>query len=126
MKQMFVYTAIATHSTSMDELIGHITTSFTKVKKGLPKLKTLNTKAEVAFVTDIEYLKGGDVTVARIFSDTAWADFLYYQELGLEYEYEFKPHITLCKGNHADKYNHLIGESVIMGEAYIGFLELDK
>lgn len=126
MKQMFVYTATKTHSTNQAELNGHITTSFTAVKKGLPKLHTLNQKTEIAFVTEIEYFPGADVTVARVGSDTAWVAFLYYKELGLEYEHEFKPHITLCKGNYVTLYRHLVGESVIIGDSYIGFLELDK
>ena len=126
MKQMFVYTAIATHSTGVDVLNGHVTTSFTPLNGDTPKLKTQNTRAEVAYVSRVEYFPKADVTVALVESETAWEDYDYYQRIGFTYDHEFRPHITLRKGDCVKEYEHLAGELVVMGEAYIGFLELNK
>lgn len=122
MKSVYMYTAITTHS-NFHELVGHITTSFTKVNRKLPKIFPRTVEQEVVTVSNVVYWKDSNVTVALVPSEAARIEYQLYKNLGLDYEYEFIPHVTLCPGNLVEEYKDLIGKEVHMGYTYIGFIE---
>ena len=117
----FVYTALKTKSREHKELNGHITTSFMAVKGKMPKLSTCVNES-VATVVDIKHLVGGDVTVAVVDCHLANSRRSHFESIGLSYDYEFIPHITICSGNCVDDYQHLVGEFAYCGDEYIGFI----
>lgn len=76
-------------------------------------------------VEDIVYWEHVDLTVA-IINHTKYLqdrfDF-YSKELGIEYDYEFVPHVTLGKGNLVEEHAYLKGTDVDFSDEYIRFLE---
>lgn len=115
-----IYTALAVISEDTKELAGHVTTSFTWVgKKKLPKIR-LSSASQQCTVTDIEYFESANVTVALVDSGLAKLRHNVFIGIGLEYGYELKPHITLCKGNNVSAYYNLVGRKVVLGNEYIG------
>lgn len=75
----------------------------------------------------IEYWEGADVTVA-VLNPRDWAEARHvYDRLGLLYTgYEFKPHVTLAKGNQCNEvleYEWLIGHYVMTMDAVIKLKE---
>ena len=115
-----IYTALTATSDDTKELNGHVTTSFTWVKsKRLPKIR-LSTASQQAIVTGIEYFESANVTVALVESSLAHLRHEVFTTLGLEYEYELNPHITLCNGNKVNDYLHLMGRKVLLGNEYVG------
>jgi hypothetical protein len=78
-------------------------------------------------VMSIEYWEGADVTVA-VLNPRDWAEARHvYDRLGLTYAgYDFKPHVTLAKGNQCNEvaeYEWLIGHYVLTLDAYIQLKE---
>ncbi len=94
----------------------HVTLAFmqpTRTKKASTTQNTGN-----GTVIDIVYWENCDLTVALIQSDFVMQRFQYWQSLGYSYEYEFKPHFTLAKGNCVDYYSYLISKEIVLGEEY--------
>lgn len=121
MSECYVYTALKTKSRNYEALNGHITTSFMNVAGKMPKIRTHVTES-VATVTAIEHFKEADVTVAIVDCWLAHRDRERYEAIGLTYEHEFIPHITICKGNKVDDHQVLIGKHAYVGSEYIGFV----
>lgn len=121
MSNVFVYTALKTKCKEHKELNGHITTSFMKVEGKMPKLTTCVNES-IATVVEIKYLEGGNVTVAVVDCHLAHSRRKHFNDLGLTYDYEFIPHITLCSGNKVVDFSHLVGEFAYCGDEYIGFI----
>lgn len=117
-----VYTAVKTYHPEYDELCGHITTSFTELSKDTPKIMLFNNGSTLGKVTHIEYFPTGNVTVAIIDSERVNEIHADKLKMGLSYQLEFKPHITIGKGNHVDDHRHLVGAIVSIGYEYIGFV----
>ncbi|MGL5015223.1 MAG: hypothetical protein ACRC6V_13190 [Bacteroidales bacterium] len=46
----------------------------------------------------------------------------HFNDIGLTYDYEFIPHITLCSGNKVGDFSHFMGEFAYCGDEYIGFI----
>lgn len=75
----------------------------------------------------IEYWEGADVTVA-VLNERDWAEARHvYDRLGLLYTgYEFKPHVTLAKGNQCnevEEYEWLVGHYVQVDDVTIKLKE---
>ena len=124
MTDIFIYTALKTQGVNNVLLDGHITTSFTKVDRKLPKLN-LGRKTGEGYVQDVVHFPEADVTAALVVCAAAKNAHNHYMREGFEYPYEFKPHITLDRGDKAEQYKKqgLVGESFeIIGE-YAGFVE---
>lgn len=77
------------------------------------------------FVRDIVHFPGADVTVAIVM--TALEMLVIKARLhdaGWTYDdYEWRPHITLCKGNTPEEYAHLIGCEVTLTDLSIRLKE---
>lgn len=77
------------------------------------------------FVRDIAYFPEADVTVAIVMISTEMR--LIKEHLhgaGWIYaDYEWQPHITLCKGNTPEEYTHLIGCDVTLTDLSIRLKE---
>lgn len=123
------YTALEVQSLALQKLgvkNPHITTSFTPVVGKLPKIKSehflLPWDLCVAKVTDIKYWEKADVTVALVTAPSAPIHNKKMMELGLTYEHEFIPHITLCKGNDVAKYESLVGTYCDIIDVYCGHI----
>lgn len=124
MTDIFIYTALKTQGVNNVLLDGHITTSFTKVDRKLHKLE-LGRKTGEGYVQDVVHFPEADVTVALVVCAAAKNAHTHYLREGFEYPYEFKPHITLARGNQVDslKRQGVVGMSFeIIGE-YVGFVE---
>lgn len=121
MSNVFVYTALKTKCKEHKELNGHITTSFMKVEGKMPKLTTCVNES-IATVAEIKYLEDGNVTVAVVDCHLAYSRHNHFNDIGLTYDYEFIPHITLCSGNKVGDFSHLVGEFAYCGDEYIGFI----
>lgn len=117
----FVYTAVKTYSEKFKELDGHITTSFTKIDSSTPKI-TLQDVNSFCVISSIKYLPHGNVTVAVINSLEILEVHAQKMSMGFNYDYDFIPHITLCRGDSSDKYDYLIGEQVKLKNEYAGFI----
>lgn len=75
----------------------------------------------------IEYWEGADVTVA-VLNPRDWAEARQvYDRLGLLYtDYEFKPHVTLAKGNQCnevEEFEWLVGHYVLVDDAVLKLKE---
>lgn len=75
----------------------------------------------------IEYWEGADVTVA-VLNPRDWAEARQvYDRLGLLYtDYEFKPHVTLAKGNQCnevEEFEWLVGHYVLVNDAVLKLKE---
>lgn len=116
-----VYTAFKTMSPNYKCLNGHITTSFTNCTRKLQKISTSNVACS-GVVVAVEYWAEPNVTVARIDSDQVVKRHNELMELGLDYGYEFKPHITICEDDLADSVQGLVGATVIICDEYVGVL----
>ena len=120
MTDVFIYTALKTQGVNNVLLYGHITTSFTKVNRKLHKLE-LGRKTGEGYVQDVVHFPETDVMAAK-------NAHIHYLREGFEYPYEFKPHITLARGNQGDslKRQGVVGMSFeIIGE-YAGFVEKES
>lgn len=75
----------------------------------------------------IEYWEGADVTVA-VLNERDWKEARHvYDGLGLLYNgYDFKPHVTLAKGNQCnevEEYEWLVGHYVLINDVTIKLKE---
>lgn len=72
----------------------------------------------------IEYWEGEDVTVA-VLNERDWNEARQvYDRLGLLYNgYDFKPHVTLAKGNEVEEYEWLVGHYVLINDVTIKLKE---
>ena len=95
---------------------GHITLSFCDVQKA-GKFQTTDS-SQLACVYAIEYWGRVNLTVALVDSPLAWERFEYWSGLGYTYDLEFIPHITLGEGDLTKKYEHLIGEAMLIDGEY--------
>lgn len=121
MSKCYLYTALKTKSRDHDVLNGHITTSFMQIEGKMPKIRT-HVEESIAIVTNIEYFNGADVTVAIVDCWLAHRDREKYEEIGITYDHEFIPHITICNGNKVYDHQTLIGKHAYVGGEYIGFV----
>lgn len=96
----------------------HVTTMFSEFT-GKGKFST-STEFELVPIKDIVFWKDAGVVVAIV--ESGLAEYLHskYTEMGYEYDYEFIPHMTLEKTNidTSEKYKHLIGQQIKLGEEY--------
>lgn len=94
----------------------HVTLSFGDVKDiSVSADQLAGPLPASSIVTSIEHFAGPDLTVA-ILDPQDWAEVReVYNRVGLDYkDYDFKPHITICKGNKVDKYKDLVGRLFIV------------
>lgn len=94
----------------------HVTLAFMEPTKTKKARNTQETGKATVF--DIVYWSESDVTVALIHSHFVMERFEYWKSLGYTYNYEFKPHFTLSKGNSVDYYQYMIGSDITLGEEY--------
>ena len=78
-------------------------------------------------IMSIEYWEGADVTVA-VLNERDWKEARHvYDNLGLLYNgYDFKPHVTLAKGNQCNEveaYEWLVGHYVLVDDVTIKLKE---
>lgn len=127
----FVYTAFRVFGLPPLFKHPHVTTSFTEVRPGLPRIELKNRTIRMK-VDRIEHWLDANVTVA-ILDDVRGELLEQHNALigsGLEYNYEFLPHVTLCNGNNTglftdDDYCPLVGNTVYLEDPYIGFVDRD-
>lgn len=96
----------------------HITTMFSPfVGKGA---FSTTSKSDNAVITKIEYWENSGVIVALVDCPLAFERYHFFSSLGYVYDYEYKPHITLeySNKNLVDKYSHLIGKKLKVGNEY--------
>lgn len=119
-----VYTAFVSSCDEAKELNGHVTTSFTWMEGRMPKLQTCSAQG-ICTVKDVVYFEGADVTVALVASKLAEDRHKVLTSIGLKYEHEYLPHVTICKGNKVVEFTQLIGINVMLHSEYIGFFTKD-
>lgn len=124
---VYFYTALRALATPYSEPSrGHITTSFTKVEGKMPKLESGNFILPwsicEAVVTAVEYWAEADMTVAVVNCPSAEKHHLDMVKLGLGYEKEFIPHISLSKGDTAKQWQDKIGARYAVVDVYCGFV----
>ncbi len=118
--KVFIYTALQCQSTHEPLIGGHITTSFTEANRKLPKIYPSGLKTK-GFIMGVEYWPEAKVTVALV--SAAGLDELHQRlrNAGLDYPYEFKPHVTIAYGeDKTSEYQYLIGELIGISGDYIG------
>lgn len=75
-------------------------------------------------VIAVEYWEGPNVTVAVLDPEQFKEARECYDRIGLTYtDYPFKPHATLCKGNHVDLLQPLVGKQFMNMDTYIRLKE---
>lgn len=75
-------------------------------------------------MTKIEYWEHVDLTVVRMRPIQPLVNaFNDLKASGAPYEYEFKPHITLCKGNQVEKWKGLLDCTAFLSTPYIKIKE---
>lgn len=122
--EVCVYTAFKTECHQDRRLNGHITTSFTVVQGKMPKIFTrpASYPRELAMVVAVEYWAKPDVTVALVESRHLLDRHIDLLEVGLSYEHEFRPHITLTRGDALTEYAGCVGVQVCLGDEYVGLI----
>lgn len=96
----------------------HITLCFCDANKRLGKVKTWHDSSSVA-VIDVQYWSNVDLTVLLVAYDGIVSErHEYYLSNGYTYEkYNYKPHITVAKGDKVSKFQNYIGKNLnVIGE----------
>lgn len=107
---------------SPHQLAGHhITTMFAGVVKTDRLDLQSSTTLHCGRITGIEYWYNCNLTVAIVECKHAMSRFKYWTSQGFEYDYEYRPHISLCAGNWVKSKQHLIG---VMFEVDAEYLRL--
>lgn len=100
----------------------HITVAFSDVlpTDKLHCLQAIESLPIVAVVMAVEYWERADITVARFVAETFEDVKGVFENAGFTYnDHEFKPHVTLDKGNKVSEYEHLVGQCVSPIDTYI-------
>lgn len=72
-------------------------------------------------VISVEYWEEPDITVAVLDPMQFKEARECYDRMGLTYlDYPFRPHATLCKGNHIDGLQQLVGKSFMHMDTFVG------
>lgn len=95
----------------------HITTTFAPmVKTGRLKM---HERVATGNIVEVVYWANCNKTVALVSCPVANDRFKYWTGNGFIYDYEYKPHITLCDDNRVDEFKRLEGSWFRTGPEYL-------
>lgn len=123
------YAAVTTNSKHAELNHKHITFAFMPAQQtGYLYINNLSDLLHCkTFVRDIVHFTGADVTAATVVASPEMLLIKSSLEgAGWTYvDYEWQPHITLCKGNTSEEYAHLIGCEVTLTDLSIRLKEFN-
>lgn len=99
---------------------GHITTMFSGlVPTG--RMETTPTSVVTSFgsVVAVEYWPGPNKTVALVDCPCAITAHNNWKSHGFKYDYEYRPHITICDGDETERYQSIVRTKFTVGSEYI-------
>jgi 2'-5' RNA ligase len=125
-----MYTAVKVKSSFPELNNGHLTLSFSDVKETEKLcLKTLSDFfPSKATISEIVFFDKAGVTVALVNSQEIISANNYLNSIGMEYDMDFKPHVTLSYGgeNKVEFFSHLINKEIEFDEVYLKIKNFNK
>ena len=96
----------------------HITTMFSEFT-GIGKISTTTHQGQ-ARITDVVFWENANVIVALVDCPLAMQRFEFFSKMGYKYDLKYRPHITIEKNSidTSEKYKHLIGSVINVGQEY--------
>lgn len=125
-----MYTAVKIKSDLAEFSDGHLTLSFSDIKETdkLSFEKLSEFFPSKAIIEKIEFFENAGVTVAIINSVEIFKAYNYLNSVGLIYNMEFKPHVTLSYSgkNESSHFFHLIEKEIILSDVYLKIKNFKK
>ena len=122
-KMLKIYTAVKIKTDIPELMEGHLTLSFSDIKETekLTLKKLSDFFPSKTIISEIVFFEKAGVTVALVNSKEIVSAHNYLNSIGLNYDMNFNPHVTLSYGgeNKVKQFSWLIGQEIIFDEVYL-------